>query len=755
MSKSDPDFVFSTILERASHYLEEDGLLVLRHAYEIALQSHGAQKRDSGEEYIHHPLEVMSYLVEMRMDAPTLAAALLHDVPEDTQTGLEVITAEFGKEISRLVDGVTKLGKLKPPQGALDDIQSVFGQADTFDKMMSAAADDIRVILIKLADRYHNMTTIQALPLPRRRKVVASTVLIYIPMAARLGIWFLKSRMDDLALQAIDPETYAEVSFILESRRSTHQAAFSSIKRLVQHRLIDLDISADVNELPESASEVFKFSQESGIGIDKIQDSVRISVVVPRSLDCYTAIGVIHSLWKPIPGKIDDYIVSPKENLYRSLHTTCVGPGGLMIKFRIRTPDMDDWANYGIYAYWRSFDSRKGPGQPGHGKPEDRIAWLNRMSEWREELRDFRSGDHIDETSLVHEFVESLLSDFLPEHIDVFTPKGDVIELPVGATALDFAYKIHTDLGHSCRAVRVNDRSQPVNKPLINGDQVLILRISQPEPQYEWLNPELGYIRTSLARQSIKRWFRRQEKHVQIERGKQELEFEFSLLGINGLDFTALSEMMEIVPVQLFLSRIGSADLNASEVVKTYLEQEFGLTTSRIGTGDSKYTIDGVGTLQIREAKCCNPHPGNSIVGVVTSSEHITVHRLECQYALKAIGAGKIIALNWKETARSIRPVTILIDAFDRKELLNHFSSIVGAERVNMSRVIATTDKSTNQAKIEALVDIESSNQLLRILHQTVHMPNVIKVETIFMTGEEMTGGFHESQDSSNLFLPG
>jgi GTP pyrophosphokinase len=721
----DPDVYFLQIKELASQFLSPLELGLLDSAYRIAGQAHGFQSRDSGELYIFHPLSVVEYLVGMRMDIETILAAMLHDVVEDTNVPLETIENTFGKEVSYLVDGVTKLGHLKPPPGVTDDVGSILGQADTYDKMMLATADDLRVILVKLADRLHNMRTIMALPMQRRKKVVNSTLRIYIPMAARLGIWSVKTEMEDLALQALEPDTYQELSFVLKARSETHQFAVTNIHKLLQHRLSDWGISSDCYEMPASISETFWFLKQSGLAFSQIQETLICRVLVPRTMDCYSALGVIHSLWKPIPGRIDDYIVSPKENLYRSLHTSVIGPGGTVLKFRIRTQEMDEWANFGIFAFWRRRDNTA-----AYGKPEERIAWLSRMSEWRKELGDMEASGSSVESEIAQEFVESLMSDFLPEHIDVFTPKGDVYELPKGATPLDFAYKIHTKLGHSCRAARINDQIRPLNFPLRNGDQVFILSIPHEEPLYEWLDPDSEFISTSLAKRSVLRWFRRQSKDVQIKRGSKILATEFALLGYDQFDLLYISSMFGFNDPTIFLMKIGSAEILISTVSKRFLEVSVGLKSGAKSDSGSGVVVTGAGSLKMRMAKCCHPYPGTSILGILNQDDQVSVHRMECRYALKALEKGNIIALAWHETSRTTRPVRINVEAFDRRELLNDFTLIVSQENVNMSQVFATTEKEKNHAEIQSILEIENSSQLLKILHKIAQLPNVLKVQS-------------------------
>ena len=721
----DPDFTYQDIRQKASGYLIPAELDFLDRAYLLSKKTHESQARDSGEPYIFHPLAVTEYLVDMKMDVATLAATLLHDAPEDRNLPFEIIEREFGREVTSLVDGVTKLGQIKPPAGLPEDIQAVLIQADTFHKMMSAAADDIRVLLIKLADRLHNMRTINSLPINRRKKVVSSTVRIYIPMAARLGIWSIKTEMEDLALHALDPESYKELNLIVSERLEEHQSALGNISWLLEHRFEDWGIQANINEIPPSLYEFLSFSRQTGLAFNQVQDAIVICILVPQKQDCYTSLGVIHSLWKPIPGKVDDYIVSPKENLYRSLHTTVIGPGGKVLKFRIRTREMNDWAELGIYNYWRNRE-----GNIRTGKPEDRVRGLGKLVDWGTEIGDLEGGNT--RATFSQEFVESLMSDFLPEHIDVFTPKGDVYELPKGSTPLDLAYEIHTELGHSARAARINNQNQNLNQQLHNGDQVLILTLPGPEPKYDWLDPYLGYVKTSLAKRAIRKWFRRQSRQQQLELGKQVLSHEFNLLGYSNFVFLNLVPTSGFADVDALYVAVGSADINASDVAKQFIDKELGFDPVWTASNSNALLVQGAGHFKTRMGKCCNPVPGTHIVGRIVENGFVTVHRLECKYALRAIDRGNLIVLNWSEKHLATKPVQIYIEAFDRSDLLLDFTSITSREKVNMEHVSATTERLRNRAEIKATLLIENGIQLLKILHHVSHITNVRKVYVKF-----------------------
>jgi (p)ppGpp synthase/HD superfamily hydrolase len=742
----EPRCYFEKIRRDAEDYLENNEVELLGNAFALAEESHQNQRRDSGEPYILHPLAVTDYLVQMRLDGFALAAALLHDVPEDTQTTLDTIRQQFGNEIAQLVDGVTKLGQFKPPPGTSEELLSVFGQADTLDKMMKASAEDVRVILIKLADRLHNMRTILALPNNRRKKVVNSTLKIYIPIAVRLGIWSMKREMEDHVLQALKPDTYTELIELIEEQKEHRAQTVTNVSQLVQHRLADWGIASDSLELPLGIAEFYQLPKKYNLFPSKEIDVIGICILVPNVKDCYTAVGAVHSLWKPVPGKQDDYVVSPKENTYRSIHTTVVGPGGSILKVRIRTREMHEWAEYGLYAFYRNRDTYK-----KLGKPEDRVKWLGEIIKWGREYREYIGPDEFDIVETIRdedlhgtrdqvtsterdpllgenasiEFVESLLSDFLPEHIDIFTPKGKVIELPKDSTPIDFAYAIHTNIGHSCRAAQINGRYQALNQPLRNGDQVYILTVPHPEPVYEWLNPYLGFVKTSYARRAIRRWFKRQSEETNRHRGKQTLDHEFQLLGMSNVDYQQLGLQLGFANGSQFILAVGSANYHVSKVIVQFVNMKLGLIEHQSNPVDPGITIQCPEGFKVRLGKCCNPVPGASIMGIAASSGQLTVHRIECKYALKAISEGKIIAVSWQDDEGFTKPVSFVVEAYDRPDLLKDFTNIVGQELVNMEQVIATKNDSGNRATINAILRIPDGVLLLRILHRIEKLPNV------------------------------
>ncbi|MCS7001944.1 MAG: bifunctional (p)ppGpp synthetase/guanosine-3',5'-bis(diphosphate) 3'-pyrophosphohydrolase, partial [Dehalococcoidia bacterium] len=514
----------SDLQAKVSQYLPEAAIALLERAHAFAAAAHNGQNRKSGEPYIVHPEQVALILADLRLDHHAIAAALLHDVVEDCGVAKEQIAAEFGPEVAQLVDGVTKLSKVTTlattdlraaPRNADDATQS-----ENLRKMLIAMAEDVRVVLIKLADRLHNMRTLGALSPERQRAIAQETMEIFAPLASRLGIYQLKWELEDLAFSYLEPERYAEVTMLINTRRSAAEQFLEGALVQMRAALADAGIEAEVYGRPKHvysvAQKLSRYSQRE-LGFSAIMDLLAVRVIVNTVPDCYHALGVIHGLWHPVPGGFDDYIASPKESGYQSLHTTVHGPENRPIEVQIRTHEMHRVAEYGIAAHWRYKEGRTKPDI----KFEERIAWLRQLLEWQKELRG------------AQEFVESVKADLFRDQVFVYTPRGEIKDLPAGATPIDFAYRVHTDLGNRCVGAKVNGRLVPLNTPLKNADVVEIIAAKTGRgPSRDWLNPLLGYVKTSHAREKIRQWFRRQERGENLERGREILDKELKRLGI-------------------------------------------------------------------------------------------------------------------------------------------------------------------------------------------------------------------------------
>ncbi|MGQ9518279.1 MAG: RelA/SpoT family protein [Anaerolineae bacterium] len=515
------------------------GAQLVRRAYERALEAHAGQARASGESYIQHPLAVASILADLRLDPATIAAALLHDVVEDTSITIDDLRQEFGEEIARLVDGVTKLENINQLRKmSRPDLEEE--QAENLRKIFLAMVDDVRVVLIKLADRLHNMRTLGALPDHKRRRIARETLEIYAPLANRLGIWQIKWELEDLAFRYLEPATYKRIASLIDERREDRMHTLEQITEVLRQRLKEAGIEAEVSSRPKHIYSIYRKMQRKGVEFDQIYDVRAVRIIVNTIAECYAALGIVHSLWKPIPREFDDFIATPKDNMYRSLHTAVVGPDGKPLEVQIRTWEMHRTAEYGIAAHWRYKEQLT----KRDVDFENKIAWLRQIMEWRKEVTDAR------------EFVDSLKTDVFQDRVYVFTPQGDVIDLPAGATPVDFAYHVHTEIGHRCRGARVNGRIVSLDYQLQNGDQVEIITAKRGGPSRDWLNPQLNYVKTSRARGKIRQWFRRQDREQNIQLGREILERELKRLNAEDISLEELAMNFGYEKVDEFLAAI-------------------------------------------------------------------------------------------------------------------------------------------------------------------------------------------------------
>jgi GTP pyrophosphokinase len=712
------------IIETVKQNFPASDMELLQRAYEVASAAHAGQDRRSGEPYINHCLETASTLAEMRLDPPTVAAGLLHDVPEDTDITIGEIEESFGEEIARLVDGVTKLGQIdkfshhkdRPPQEARD--------AENLRKMFLAMAADVRVVLIKLADRLHNMRTLWALPPEKQKRVAQETLEIFAPLANRLGIWQIKWELEDLCLMYLQPDIYHEIKTLLAERRADRDRYIRKVIRLLQAVMRKEGIEAEISGRSKHIYSIYRKMRRKEQDFDQIYDVHAIRVIVNKVRDCYHVVGLVHSLWKPIPGEFDDYIANPKENHYQSLHTAVVGPGGRPLEVQIRTYEMHYVAEYGVAAHWRYKEEIR-----ADQDMEARVAWLRSLLDWRQDLAD------------AQEFVDSLKTDVLPDRVYVFTPKGDIIDLPYGATPLDFAYRIHTEVGHRCRGAKVNGHIVSLDYQLHDGDQVEVITAKRGRPSRDWLNPHLGYANTSRARAKIRAWFRKQDRDVNIAQGREVLERELKKLGLEQIGFEQLAKMANYEKVDDFLAAIGYGDVSPQTLAAKALELKKiaappepepeaapRLPPVPRSKESSDVSIDGVGNMLTRIAGCCNPLPGEEIVGYVTLGHGVSIHRKSCPNVLNKEATGRLLAVKWTTSARQVYPVVIQILAWDRSGLLSDVANIVAREEVNMSSAHVTTSKKDHSAVITATLEIADSAQLSRLLTRIGKLPNVVEV---------------------------
>ncbi len=712
-----PSVSILDILERIPPSGQDDGArTVIERAYTVAKAAHADKERKSGEPYIQHPLSVALLLSEIGMDTDTIAAGLLHDVVEDTDVDLENLEQTFGPQIASLVDGVTKLDQIEQEQSdrfkdseALRDAQ----ESESLRKMFLAMAQDIRVVVIKLADRLHNMRTLDALKPERRKSFARETMDIFAPLANRLGVWQWKWELEDLSLRHLDPITYHEIAGHIEERRAEREVSIRRHIQVLEQKLAEEGIEAEISGRPKQIYSIYRKMRRKNVSFDQVYDMRGLRVLTQTIPDCYRILGIVHGLWNPIPGEFDDYIATPKDNLYQSLHTAVRSDDGKTLEVQIRTWEMHQIAEYGIAAHWRYKEGGK-----RDRAFEARIAWLRWLMEWRQELTD------------AGEFLDAMKTDIFGDRVYAFTPKGKVIDLPLGATPIDFAYHIHTEIGHRCRGARVNGKLVSLDHQLKNGDQVEILTSRRQGPSRDWLNPALGYVQTNRARSKIRQWFRRQDREQNILQGREILERELKRLGLEQFGLEAVAKLFDFEKLEDFLAAIGFGDVNSQQIAGKIAEVR-GRTEEEdipVEPPPSFQTVEGIqvqgtGGLLTRLAKCCTPLPGNEIVGYVTRGRGVTIHRRDCPNILRLDETDRLIEVSWGARLQTF-PVTIYITAYDRTKLLGEISTIIGAEDINIAAV--RQGVKNNISIFYITVEVNSIAQLSGVLAKIDKLPNVI-----------------------------
>ncbi len=719
---------FNDLLEKAGSYLSPEKLAVVKDAYDFSLKAHQGQLRKTGEPYIEHPLQVALILSRLQMDTSSLAAALLHDVSEDTDISIEQIKKKFGDEIAKLVDGATKLEKLtlKVPAGAPRDSSVTRRQAENLRKMLVAMAEDLRVVFIKLADRLHNMLTLEAFSLEKRRRVARETLEIYAPLAHRLGIWELKWQLEDLSLRYLEPRHYHQIARLVAARRVQREELITRVMEVLKKSFELAGLKAEISGRPKHIYSIYRKMErysETGKHFDDIYDLLAIRVIVDTVPECYSAVGIIHSLWHPLPGSFDDYIANPRPNGYQSLHTAVMFQGTTPLEVQIRTYQMHHLAEYGVAAHWRYKEGEK---KDLHF--EERIGWLRQLVDWHREL----SG--------AEEFLESVKTDIFIDQVFVFTPKGDIKDLPKDSTPLDFAYRIHTELGHRCIGAKVNGRLVPLDYKLNNGDVVEIMTTRQEKaPSRDWLNPHLGYVRTSHAQEKIRQWFKKQERAENIERGRELLEKELKHLGLRLTDREALAKQFSYDNTDDFLSAVGYGGVSIHHIaLRLAAEQEKPRVsadeTKPIKLPVSSIRVMGVGDMLTNIAQCCHPVPGDKIVGYVTRSRGVTIHRKDCYNVIKEEEKDRLVKVEWGQPD-SLYPVAIQVEAWDRVGLVRDVSTLVAEEKINIASMMVTEheDKITT---LRFTLETRGLQQLGRIM---LKLEGVKGVTNVARVGDEAT----------------
>ncbi len=719
------DDVETLIRTVRTHHPKSD-LTVIERAYGVAEAAHEGQKRQSGEAYIIHPLAVAQILAELGLGPKAIAAALLHDTVEDTAYGLEALNAEFGDEVSMLVDGVTKLDKVKYGESA---------QAETVRKMIVAMSKDIRVLVIKLADRLHNARTWGFVPSHKAAKKATETLEIYAPLAHRLGIQTIKSELEDLSFAVLHPKLYAEIDSLVKQRTPQREEYVQNVIDAVDSDLRDLRIRGRVMGRPKQLYSVYQKMVVRGREFDDIYDLIGIRVLVGSVRDCYAVLGAIHARWTPLPGRFKDYIATPKFNLYQSLHTTVIGPGGRTVEIQIRTHEMHQQAEYGVAAHWKYKEQMAGGKATGKSVDAD-MAWLAHISDWQAETAD------------PGEFLDSLRFEIGAKEVYVFTPKGRVIGLPAGATTVDFAYAVHTEIGHRTMGAKVNGRLVPLETELTSGDVVEVFTSKNPDagPSQDWL----GFVKSTRARNKIRGWFTKERREEAIEQGKESIAraMRRQNLPLQRLmrqdSFSEVAQQLRYEDVSALYAAVGEGHVSTQSVIEkvTALVAAEETATGPIDipivgrsrqprAGESGVLVRGAPDILVKLAKCCTPVPGDDIVGFITRGSGVSVHRADCTN-VKALmkDPERLIDVEWGSTGKSVFLVQIQVEALDRSGLLSDITRMLSEHHVNIlsASVSTSNDRLAISKFVFEMGDIVHLDRVLNAVRRVDAVYDVYRV---------------------------
>ncbi len=708
---------------------------MITHAYHFAETAHTGQKRASGEPYITHCVAVAILLAEMRVQPIVVVAALLHDTVEDTPVTLADIKREFGDEVGRLVDGVTKLTNLprvsradgigdneEEPEEPPDDLRKDRRRDlvnETLRKTFLAMGEDIRVILIKLADRLHNMRTLGYLPETKRKRIAQETMDIFAPLANRLGIWQIKWELEDLSFRYINPEKYREIAQNLAETRVERERQMQDIIEKLQKLIQDAGIGVQISGRSKHIYSIYRKMMDKQKPFEQVRDIRGVRLIVADIPSCYAALGLIHTHWRPMPSEFDDYIAAPKDNFYQSLHTAVIYDDGRPLEVQIRTPEMDENAEFGIAAHWRY--KEKGPRDEQY---EQRINWLKKLMDWRQDVED------------ANEFVDGMKTDVFQDRVYVFTPRGDIIDLPAGSTPIDFAYHVHTEIGHRCRGAKINGKLVTLDYVLKTGDQVEILAAKRGGPSRDWLNTNLGLVRTQRARSKIRAWFKHQNREQNLSQGKVILDRELRRLGLVEMDIDKLVNDFDYRSAEDFYVAIGTGDLSLGHVINTIsenLKQETDVLEVKPSAPvkeirDNDVAVLGLKGILTTIAKCCHPAPGDQIVGYITRGRGATIHRQDCPNILRMKDRERIVKVTWGEPQNTF-PVDIQIKAYDRQGLMGDISNILNNENINLKDI--KLNVTHNLATIILIVEVSDIVQLSRMLTLIENLPNVMEAHRL------------------------
>ena len=708
------------ILDRVASYNPAADLDMIKKAYVFCAKVHQGQIRLSGEPYLIHPMEVAAVLAELKLDVPTVVTGLLHDTLEDTLTTYEELVNVFGAEVANLVDGVTKISKIyfKTKEES---------QAENFRKMLLAMANDIRVLLVKLADRLHNMRTLQYHPEPKQRTIAKETLDIYAPMAHRLGISRLKGELEDLSFRYLNPQLYYDLAAKVTKKKMERESYVVDVQEIIAKKLVEHGIKGDVSGRSKHLYSIYNKMESRNVDIDEIYDLVAIRILVEDIRECYGVLGIIHSTWKPIPGRFKDYIAMPKGNMYQSLHTTVIGPYGERMEVQIRTLEMHRVAEAGIAAHWKYKEGK------GYDEREvKRFAWLRQLLEWQQELQDSS------------EFMATVKVELFPEEVYVFTPNGDVKGFPKGATPVDFAYSVHTDVGHRCVGAKVNGKLVPLKYELKIGDIVEIVTSPHHTPSKDWLK----LVKSSRARNKIRAWIKTEERKRSIALGREICEKEFRRYNLNFGKLQKIGELKKVatefglVGDEDLMAAVGYGKLSCNQLIGKLIpdhkmEEQKERKETRLTKVLNKLTrkssdaiqISGIEDVLVRFGKCCNPVRGDEVVGFITRGRGVTVHAADCQFALE-IDPERRVDVAWNQDKGTVLPVKIRVSCHDQKGILANITQVITNCEANIASafVQSTVDKrGVNIFQVE-VTDLDHLN---RVINNIMKVSGVIKVDRL------------------------
>lgn len=725
-------------MEHLPSYFTPADIQLVKRAYDLAAEAHATQKRQSGEPYINHCVAVAQVLSELRMQPEVIAAGLLHDTVEDTPITLTDIKEQFGESIANLVNGVTKLDTLpRVSSKNFDNIDEISESAEealrkrkkqlaieTVRKTFLAMNEDVRVVLIKLADRLHNMRTLGYTPPEKQKRIAQETLDIHAPLASRLGIWQIKWELEDLSLRYVNPEKYKEIAELISDRRSVREEQITEIIRTLNQVLGQSGITAEISGRPKHIYSIYKKMLKKDKSFELVRDVRGVRLIVPDIPTCYAALGIVHNHWRPIPGEFDDYIAAPKDNFYQSLHTAVIFDDGKPLEVQIRTPEMHQNSEYGIAAHWRYKES----GSKHDPRYEQHILWLRQMMEWNQDVAD------------AQEFVDSMKSDVFEDRVYVFTPKGDIIDLPSGSTPIDFAYHVHTDIGHRCRGAKVDGKLVPLDHVFKTGQRVEILTTKQGGPSRDWLNTSLGLVKTQRARSKIKAWFKKEDREQNLTHGRAFVERELRRLSIHDTNFENLARSLDFKnPEDMFVD-VGLGELPFHRIISIIQEGELEepdeiVTSARRSGSETTEAVSVVGLkgLLTTIAKCCNPMPGDPIIGYITRGRGATIHRQDCPNILGNTEKERLVKVSWGSNTRTY-PVPVQVTSFDRPGLIRDISNLLTSEGVNIIDVNVHVHKDkikADTATIKLILEVRDLNHLSRVLSRLESLDNVLDASRI------------------------